>query len=53
MYYKLDFNLCLSKYDIFNIVVLEFMSVGCLCFVIMNCGVFEIVEFGMDGYVIN
>ncbi|OOM09361.1 glycosyltransferase Gtf1 [Clostridium saccharobutylicum] len=52
-YYKSDFNLCLSKYDTFNIAVLESMSVGCPCFVTTNCGASEIVESGMDGYVIN
>lgn len=52
-YNKADFNMCLSKYDTFNIAVLESMSVGCPCFVTETCGVSELLTNNTDSFVIS
>ncbi|MBQ7066136.1 MAG: glycosyltransferase family 4 protein [Lachnospiraceae bacterium] len=51
-YVEADFQLCLSRYDTFNVAVLESMLVGCPVIVSEQCGAAELIE-SKEGFVVN
>lgn len=52
-YQKAHFNLCLSKYDTFNIAVIESMLVGCPTIMSNQCGASYLIENIKEGLVVD
>ena len=48
-----DFQLCLSKYDTFNVSIAESLVLGCICIASNNCGASYLISNGVNGLVVD
>lgn len=48
-----DVQLCLSKYDTFNVAIAESLALGCPCIATDRCGAASLIKHGYNGLIIN
>lgn len=50
---RADFQLCLSRYDTFNVAIAESLVLGCPCIATNRCGAAYLIEDGENGLIID